>query len=120
MSYNITGTLITRSETETKGESFKVRTFGLKVQDGGKYDNYASFQLTQDRCGLIDNLNKGDKVKVYFDVIGRQWQGKIFTNLNAWRVEVLDQSQPAPAPKPTSQPEKLEPETEGDKEDLPF
>lgn len=120
MSYEITGTLITRSETETKGESFRVRTFGIKVQDTSQYENFASFQLTQDRCSLIDNLNKGDEVKVYFDVRGRQWQDKIFTNLNAWRVEVLDSSAPAPQPKATSQPEKLEPETEEASEELPF
>ena len=113
MSYEITGTLITRSEIETKGESFNVRTFGIKVQDGGKYDNYASFQLTQERCKLIEDFNRGDEIKVYFDLRGRQWNDKIFTNLQAWRVEKLDSA------KPTSQPEKLEPETKGN-DDLPF
>jgi hypothetical protein len=26
-------------------------------------------------------------VKVHFDLRGREWQGKYFTNLNAWRIE---------------------------------
>jgi single-strand DNA-binding protein len=94
MSYEITGTLLTRSETETKGESFRVRTFGIKVSDGGQYENFASFQLTQDRCAIIDDLQKGDEIKVHFDLRGRQWQEKIFTNLNAWRVEKVSAASP--------------------------
>lgn len=117
MSYEATGTLITRSETETKGESFRVRTFGIKLNDGGQYENFASFQLTQDRCALIDNLQKGDEIKVHFDLRGRQWQNKIFTNLNAWRVEVLDSSKPEPK-LITSKPEDVIPEDDGS--DLPF
>ena len=117
MSYEITGTLLNRSETETKGESFQVRTFGIKVSDGGKYDNYASFQLTQERCKLIEDFAQGDEIKVYFDVRGRQWQQKIFTNLQAWRIEKLDSAQPA-APKPQQEPAK-EPEPEST-EQLPF
>ena len=26
-------------------------------------------------------------MKVHFDLRGREWQGKYFTNLNAWKVE---------------------------------
>jgi single-strand DNA-binding protein len=116
MSYEITGTLITRSETETKGESFRVRTFGIKVSDGGQYENFASFQLTQDRCAVIDDFQKGDEIKVHFDVRGRQWQEKIFTNLNAWRVEKLDA---APAAAPVAAAPAADPAPE-DVVDLPF
>jgi hypothetical protein len=37
-------------------------------------------------------------VKVYFDLRGRQWQDKYFTNLQAWRVEAVGESNAAPAP----------------------
>jgi single-strand DNA-binding protein len=79
MSYEITGTLVKKYETETKGESFRVRDFVIKANDGG--------QTTQDRTAIIDDLNEGDEIKVHFDLRGRQWQEKYFTNLNAWRVE---------------------------------
>ncbi len=42
---------------------------------------------TKDRTAIIDDLNEGDEIKVHFDLRGRQWQEKYFTNLNAWRVE---------------------------------
>ncbi len=97
MSFEITGTLVKKYETETKGESFRVRDFVIKANDGGQYDNFVKFQTTQDRTAIIDNYNEGDEIKVHFDLRGRQWQEKYFTNLNAWRVEALN-SAPAAAP----------------------
>ncbi|WP_246050302.1 DUF3127 domain-containing protein [Neolewinella litorea] len=87
MSFEITGTLVKKYETETKGESFRVRDFVIKANDGGQYDNFVKFQTTQDRTSIIDDFNEGDELKVHFDLRGRQWQDKYFTNLNAWRVE---------------------------------
>lgn len=89
MSFEITGTLVKKYETETKGESFRVRDFVIKANDGGQYDNFVKFQTTQDRTGIIDDFNEGDELKVHFDLRGRQWQDKYFTNLNAWRVEAM-------------------------------
>ena len=97
MSYEITGTLVKKYETETKGESFRVRDFVIKANDGGQYDNFVKFQTTQDRTAIVDDLNEGDEIKVHFDLRGRQWQDKYFTNLNAWRVESLSQGN-APSP----------------------
>lgn len=98
MSYEIQGTLVKKGNTETKGESFQVRTFGIKINDGGKYENYAGFQLTQDRCALADGLKQGDEIKVHFDVRGRLWgEGdaqKVFTNLNAWKIEKVASANP--------------------------
>jgi single-strand DNA-binding protein len=87
MSFEITGTLVKKYETETKGESFRVRDFVIKANDGGQYDNFVKFQCTQDRTTIVDDLNEGDEIKVHFDLRGREWQGRYFTNLNAWRVE---------------------------------
>jgi hypothetical protein len=89
MSFDITGTLVKKYETETKGESFRVRDFVIKANDGGQYDNFVKFQCTQDRTAIVDDINEGDEIKVHFDLRGRQWQDKYFTNLNAWRVESL-------------------------------
>lgn len=100
MSFEITGTLVKKYETETKGESFRVRDFVIKANDGGQYDNFVKFQTTQDRTTIIDSYNEGDEIKVHFDLRGRQWQEKYFTNLNAWRVEALSQ---APAAKPAAE-----------------
>ena len=85
MALDITGKLLKVFESEQKTESFKAREF--VVETAGEYPQFVKFQLTQDRCAIIDNYKEGDDLKVHFDLRGREWQGKYFTNLNAWKVE---------------------------------
>lgn len=85
MALDITGKLHKVFETEQKTESFKAREF--VIETSGEYPQFVKFQTTQDRCALIDSYNEGDQIKVHFDLRGRDWQGKYFTNLNAWKIE---------------------------------
>lgn len=85
MSFEITGILHRKYDTESKSESFKTREFVIKTEE--QYPQFVKFQLTQDRCSAIDSYNVEDKIKVHFDLRGREWQDKFFTNLNAWRIE---------------------------------
>lgn len=86
MAFQIAGKVIKIFDEEQKSESFKVRQFVIEVNEG-QYPQMVSFQLTQDRCSLADGYNEGDEVNVHFDLRGREWNGKYFTNLNAWRIE---------------------------------
>lgn len=88
MGYELEGTLHKKFDTETKGEkAFKSRAFVVEVP--GDYPQLIKLELAQDRCELIDSIQEGTPVKVYFDLRGREWQGKYFTNLNAWRVQPM-------------------------------
>ena len=75
--------------------SFQAREFVIVVESGN-YPQYVKFQLVQDRCALIDTYEEGEEIKVHFDLRGREWNGKYFTNLNAWRVEKAAQAAAAP------------------------
>ena len=88
MSYEVEGKLHKKYDVEKKSGTFQTREFVLLVEQG-QYPNYIKFQLVQDRVDIIDNLPEGEGIKVYFDLRGREWQGKYFTNLQAWRVEAL-------------------------------
>ena len=79
-----------------KTATFKAIEFVLEYQDGN-YPQFIKFQLTQDRCDIIDSYKAGDQVKVHFSLRGREWNEKYFTNLNAWRIEPMANSEPAPA-----------------------
>ena len=79
MSFEITGTIVQISETETKGESFKVRDFVIENKDG-QYSNFVKFQTSQERTSMLDDYTEGQEVKVHFDLRGRQWQDRYFTN----------------------------------------
>jgi len=93
MSFEIEGKLYKKFDTEQKSGSFQAREFVL-LDDKGQYPNYIKFQLVQDRVEAIDNFEDGSMIKVYFDLRGREWQGKFFTNLQAWRVEAVGAGQP--------------------------
>ncbi len=62
----------------------------------GQYPQLVKFQLTQDRCDLIDAYDEGSQLMVHFDLRGREWNDKYFTNLNAWRVEAAQEGASAP------------------------
>jgi len=104
MSFEITGKLHKKFDTENKTDSFQAREFVI-VTENGSYSQYIKFQLVQDRCSLVDDYNEGDMIKVHFDLRGREWNGKYFTNLNAWRVETggaTETAAPATAAAPAS------------------
>lgn len=86
MSFEIEGTLYKKFDTEQKTDSFKAREFVL-LTENEKYPQYLKFQLTQDSCSLIDRFEEKQKIKVSFDLRGREWNEKFFTNLHAWKIE---------------------------------
>ena len=86
MAYKATGRLHKIFDTEQKSAQFSAREFVIEMEDG-KFPQMVKFQLVQDKCGLIDNFSEGDEICVDFDLRGREWNEKFFTNLNAWRIE---------------------------------
>lgn len=86
MSFEISGKVVKIFDVESKTASFQARDFVIETSTD-RYPQMIKFQLTQDRCSIVDNYKEGDDLKVYFDLRGREWNGKYFTNLNAWKVE---------------------------------
>lgn len=97
MSFEIVGRVHKIYDTETKGNNgFQAREFVIEVS--GMYPQFVKFQLTQDRCSLMDNYAVDKNIKVYFDLRGREWNDKFFTNLNAWKIEAADGAQSSTPP----------------------
>jgi hypothetical protein len=90
MSYEITGTLIAKFDTQVINDKFKKREFALETKDGSNYSNFVKLQLVQAKTDMIDAYNLGDEVKVSFDVRGNKWEKNgvtnYITNLDAWRI----------------------------------
>jgi len=82
----------------TKG--FVKREFVLTVSEG-KYPQDIQFELGKERCDIMDKFSVGDSIKVHFDVRGREYNGKHYVNLQAWKVEG-EGSAPAKTPAPMS------------------
>ncbi len=128
MSYELTGKLISKSDTLQRTETFKVREFALEKTDdiGGRtIVNYVKFQCVQDKTEIVDKVNIGDNVKVYFNIKGTKWEkdGKTsyFTNLDAWRIEQILNPSQAQQSNDTSAMEPLDNFTSNEvADDLPF
>ena len=119
MAFEVEGNLHKKFDTENKTDTFQAREFVIEYTNGN-YPQFVKFQLVQDRCALIDNIEEGEKIKVHFDLRGREWQGKYFTNLNAWRIEKASEVQAAPVQEDSDFPSVAdEPSAEMD-DDLPF
>jgi len=110
MSLEITGKLIAKNNTQQVSEKFKKREFVIEITEdvnGKPCTNFGKFQLVQNKCEIIDRFNIGDALKVSFNIKGNRWErdGKVnfITNLDAWRVEsvVNSESNNTPAPAAT-------------------
>ena len=89
--FNITGVLKVKSAEQQVSEKFKKREFVI-TENSSQYPQHLSFQLTQDRCSLIESYNLGDEIKVFFNLRGREWTSpqnemKYFNSLEAWKIE---------------------------------
>jgi hypothetical protein len=88
---DITGILKVKMDTQQVSEKFKKREFVI-TDNSSQYPQVIAFQLTQDKCNLIDQYKIGDEIKVHFNLRGREWTSpkgevKYFNTLEAWRIE---------------------------------
>ncbi len=124
MDFNIIGNLVVKEDEQQVTASFKKREFVIEVvnERNSDWNDFLKFQLTQDRCALIDGFNLGEPVKVSFNIRGRKWEkdGRVsyFNSLEAWRLEKV-QPTTAPDTPPPAFTESEVPQA-GPDEDLPF
>jgi single-strand DNA-binding protein len=87
----VIGTIKVKFDTQRVSEKFQKREFVLTTEANTPYPQHISFQVTQDKCTVLDQFNEGDEVKVQFNLRGREWNGpqgiKYFNTLEAWRIE---------------------------------
>src|ERR1700761_6648526 len=87
----VIGTIKVKFDTQRVSEKFQKREFVLTTEANTPYPQHVSFQVTQDKCSLLDQFNEGEEIKVQFNLRGREWNGpqgiKYFNTLEAWRIE---------------------------------
>lgn len=124
--FEIEGVIESRGETQQKTERFKIRNFvlGVKEQVSDKeYYNSIEFQLMQAKTELIDDVRVGDRVKVSFNLRGKNTEkwGNI-TNLVAYQLDVIERNNQESSPDPQSKdlPHEQDNKMPDDDGDLPF
>ncbi|WP_430810192.1 MULTISPECIES: DUF3127 domain-containing protein [unclassified Carboxylicivirga] len=124
MNFEISGSVIVKDDIQEISASFKKREFVIEVvnERNSDWNDFVKFQLTQDRCSLLDPIQLGDQIKVNFNIRGRKWEknGRVnyFSNLEAWRIEKEEAALPPDAPAPSFSEADIPPASP--EEDLPF
>ena len=93
MSYVMKGKVKVVGSTVVISEKFSKREF-VVVDDTNMYPQDIQFQLTQDKCNLIDSLVIGDEVEVSFNLNGKEWvnpkgESKFFNTLDVWKISKI-------------------------------
>lgn len=93
---DVTGILKLKKDTEQVSDKFKKREFVITTP--GEYPQHLLFQLTQDKCSLLDALTEGDEIQVFFNLRGREWKSKdgeikYFNSLEAFKMGYIGNTQ---------------------------
>ena len=89
-------------------DKFSVREFVVTTPDA-KYPQDILFQTINDKMDVLESLGVGQVVEVSYNVRGREFNGRYYNTLDAWKIEVTG-SKPSQA---STQPIELD-------DDLPF
>ena len=112
--YEMCGTVKRIMDPKTFSKGFTKREFVLTTEEDRP--QMVQFACLQQQCGLLDRIAVDDRVRVQFQITGREWQEKFFVNLEVQQIAkmgadgssvALDEA-PPPAPPP------------GDDDPMPF
>jgi hypothetical protein len=97
-SFEVKGKLLLKYDSQQLTERFKKREFVVEIPSGN-YTEQVKFQLTQDKCDILDRFNIGDEVHVFFNLRGKPYTKDgvttYFNNLDVWRIDAVKESKDA-------------------------
>ena len=91
MAFDLTGKVKVIQDAQTFASGFTKREFVVTVEDG-KYPQDICLECVQDKVSLLDSIQVGQEVTATFDIRGREYNGRYFNNLQAWRIQAAEGS----------------------------
>ena len=89
MSMQVRGTLIQKLRIESgvskAGKEWKKQDFVIETKE--QFPKKICFTLFGDKISLIDGFQEGTEIEVFFSVESRDFNGKWYHNINAWKIE---------------------------------
>ena len=98
------------------GKEWKKQEFIVETDD--QFPKQVCFTLFNDKISLLEGLNAGEDVNVSFSVESREFNGRWYHNINAWKIDRTAAETPGHLP-PSFSPNDIPPEPAGE-DDLPF
>ena len=77
--------LKSESGVSRAGKEWKKQEFVIETDE--QYPRKVCFTLFNDKTSLVDGLSAGEEVEVSFNVESREYNGKWFHNINAWKID---------------------------------
>lgn len=105
--------------SKASGKEWQKQSFIIETTE--QYNNVYCFEIFgAEKIETFSQQAKiGDNIKVDFNVNTNEWNGKYFTSLSMWKIEVLNNSD-APQTSTQAPPTDTPPPTGGEPSDLPF
>lgn len=101
MALEITGKLVQVMAEQTgtgKAGPWTKQEFVIETQD--QYPRKVCFNTWNEKSGILKKVSSGEMLKVSFNAESREYNGRWFTDLRAWRIEqVLKTAGEAPPSK---------------------
>ena len=121
LSGKIIAVLPAREGVSRTGNPWKTQEYVLETHD--QYPRKMCFDVFgEDKINQF-NIQVGEELTVSFDIDAREWQGRWFNSIRAWKVERAGAQQPAPAqdvPFPPMNAAPVDFSAGDEKDDLPF
>lgn len=92
----INGKVKLLNDVQTFDSGFTKREFVITTLE--QYPQDIKLEVTQQRVELLNSVNVGDTVDVFFNIRGNEYNGRYFVNLQAWKIESSVSSTPDPIP----------------------
>tara|TARA_Y100001978_G_scaffold203321_1_gene228233 strand:+ start:3109 stop:3468 length:360 start_codon:yes stop_codon:yes gene_type:complete len=119
MSLAITGKLVkaldVESGTSKAGKEWKKQSF--VIDTGAQFNPEVCFSLFgEDKIAMLQGINPGEEIEVSFNLSSREYNGRYYHNIDAWRINraaavvVATPSDEAPFPSQAA----------AEEDDLPF
>jgi single-strand DNA-binding protein len=90
--FETVGVLKLKKDTQVVSDKFSKREFVMTLDPNDKYPQHVPFQVSQDKCGLLDGFNVGDELKLSVNIRGNEWNDRYFVNLEAWKIELVSKA----------------------------
>ena len=96
--YEFVGTVKKIGDVQTIASGFSKREL-VVTSEGERFPQDVMFEFLKEKADLLAPLSEADRVKVSFDIGGREYNGRYFNSLKGWEIEkVGDTAQAATEP----------------------
>jgi hypothetical protein len=111
--------LAVESGTSKAGKEWKKQ--GFIIDTGDQYNPNVCFSLFgEDKIGMLSNFSVGQEIEVSFNLSSREFNGKWYHNVDAWRITAAENAVPQNAPQQAVAAPTIDDMPSDENDDLPF